>query len=244
MSLSVVILSKKEEIPGLLLKSISFADEILVITDTDKYKNEYKKGIIKHIFRPLNSNFADQRNFALQKAKSDWVLFVDDDEYVGTELAREIQSVINRKENRGYLIPRIDVCFHQPLLHGETGHTKILRLARKNSGKFSRPVHETWKVKGSIKEIVSPLYHIKDSFVSEFSDRMAQYGLIDAKSLEKENKPFTYWRLFFLPKAKFIQNYIFRMGFLDGLAGLFQAYLMSVQSLSVRIFQWEKEKQS
>jgi len=242
MTLSVVILSKKEEIPSLLQKSISFADEILIITDTIEDIKEYKKGNTRHIFRPLNSNFADQRNYALKKVKSDWVLFVDDDEYVGTELAREIQGVINRKENQGYLIPRIDVCFHQPLLHGETGHTKILRLARKNSGKFYRPVHETWKVKGSIGEIESPLYHIKNSFVSEFSDRMAHYGLIDAESLAKENKPFTFWRMFLLPKAKFVQNYIYRMGFLDGLVGLFQAYLMSVQSLSVRIFQWEKEK--
>ena len=40
------------------------------------------------------------------------------------------------------------------------------------------------------------------------------------------------------PLAKFIFNYKMKLGFLDGCLGLFQAYLMSVQSLSVRVFQW------
>jgi hypothetical protein len=143
-------------------------------------------------------------------------------------------------KDQGFMIQRQDVCFHQTLLHGETGKTKLLRLAKKTSGKFIRPVHETWQIDGEVGELSSPLYHIKDSFVSDFIGRMIQYSNIDADILTKENKPFTYWRLFLNPKAKFIQNYIFRLGFLDGFAGLFSAYLMSVQSLTVRVFQWTK----
>jgi len=69
---------------------------------------------------------------------------------------------------------------------------------------------------------------------------MIRYSPLDAGQLSQENKPFTYWRLQFNPKAKFIQNYFLKLGFLDGYLGLFQAYLMSVQSLTVRVFQWQK----
>ena len=71
---------------------------------------------------------------------------------------------------------------------------------------------------------------------------MALYGQIDSKILVSEHKPFSWFRLFIYPLAKFKQNYLFKAGFLDGTAGLFQAYLLAVQSLSVRVFQWEQRK--
>ena len=57
-----------------------------------------------------------------------------------------------------------------------------------------------------------------------------------------EGKPFSWFRLLFYPLAKFKLNYIFKAGFLDGTAGLFLAYLLAVQSLSVRVFQWQQRK--
>lgn len=239
MKLTVAIISKTEEINKFVLQSVNFADEIIVVVDQEEKKS---KSIGKRhtFYHPLSNNFAEQRNFALQKANNDWVLFIDDDEYVSTELSREIKLLDTNKEIQGFLIPRIDVCFHQPLHHGETGNIKLLRLAKKSSGKFERSVHESWKVKGRVGELSSPLFHIKDNFISGFIDRMTQYSEIDSNILTKENKPFTFWRLFLNPKGKFINNYFLKAGFMDGLAGLFQAFLMSVQSLTVRVFQWTK----
>jgi len=239
MKISVAIISKSEEIDKLVLQSIKFADEIIVVVDEAEKKSK-KVGNMPIYYRPLQNDFASQRNFALQKAKNKWVLFIDDDEYVSTELAREIALLSDNSALSGFLIRRIDVCFHQALLHGETGNTKLLRLGQKNSGKFIRPVHESWKIKGRVGELASPLYHRKDNLVSGFIGRMAQYSDIDSLILTKEKKPFSYWRLFLNPKGKFIQNYIFKAGFLDGTVGLFQAFLMSIQSLTVRVFQWTK----
>ena len=161
-------------------------------------------------------------------------------EYIGTELAEEIKQIPPESSFSGYLLRRIDVCFHQPLLHGENGNTKLLRLARKSAGKFTRPVHEKWLISGKVGELSSPLYHLKNNFVSAFIGRMSYYSDIDAMVLTKERKPFSYLKLFLYPFAKFIQNYFLRRGYIDGTAGLILAYLMSVQSLTVRIFQWTK----
>jgi len=239
MKLTAVIISKSEKINQLVLDSIKFADETIIVVDSP-IKSHKKTDKINIYYRPLENDFASQRNFALKKAHGDWIIFVDDDEYVGTELQREIKQEISQTKYSGLLLNRIDVCFHQRLLHGETGNTKLLRLAKRNSGKFERPVHETWKVNGRVGELHSPLYHIKDGFISSFISRMIQYSDIDAPILTKENKPFSYLRLFLNPKGKFILNYFLKLGFLDGTVGLFSAYLMSVQSLTVRIFQWTK----
>ncbi|MEK7063986.1 MAG: hypothetical protein AAB973_00050, partial [Patescibacteria group bacterium] len=136
---------------------------------------------------------------------------------------------------------RFDRYFGQTLRHGETGNIKIVRLAKKNAGRFIRPVHEVWQVTGRVGELKNPLFHDRLELVTPFIARIAFYGPLDAKTLISEGKPFSYWRLPVNPLAKFIYNYKIKLGFLDGYLGLFQAYLMSVQSLSVRVFQWQEK---
>jgi len=248
MKISVVVLSKKSELNHFLLESLSFVDEILLIIDSSSVipgsdpESISTTSRLKIFYRPLNNDFSAQRNFALQKAKGDWVLFVDDDEYIGSELRKEIIEVIDHAQFSGFLLKRQDVVYHQPLRHGETGNIKILRLGRRRSGRFNRQVHENWDIEGRVGELKSPLYHNKDHFISEFISRVDQYGRIDSKLLVLEGKPFSWFRLLVYPMAKFKLNYYFRVGFLDGLVGLFLAYLMAVQSLSIRVFQWESTK--
>lgn len=241
MKITVVIISKTEKINKMVIKGIDFAEKIIIVVDSPSRKSK-SIGKIDYYYRSLNNDFASQRNFALKKAKNNWILFVDEDEYVSCELRREIKLLEENSHFVGYLIPRIDVCFHQPLKHGETGSIYLLRLARKNSGKFERTVHEKWEIDGEVKKLSSPLYHIKDNLVNDFIGRMNLYSNIDADILKKEGKPFTIWRLMFYPTGKFIYNYIIKLGFMDGLAGLFFAYLMSIQSLTVRVFQWVKRR--
>ena len=168
----------------------------------------------------------------LSKAKGDWVLFIDDDEIVSLQLAKEITEISNN--NAGYYLNRTDYYYNKPLRHGETAHVKLLRLAKKNAGKFTRPVHEVWQVSGPVSALTNPLLHVHNNLTTDFLNKIAFYGPIDA-----DCRPYKRRNLL-LPLAKFIVNYIFRLGFLDGTLGLFHAYLMSIQSLSVRIFQWQK----
>ena len=226
MTLSAIILSRDGQVDKRILDSVKFADEV-IIWDSLQH----------HL-----TNFANQRNQALKKAKSNWVLFVDDDEYVSTELANEILEAINSQQFSGYFLPRLDIVFHNLQKYGEIGQIKIIRLAKKTAGKFIRPVHETWQLKGVIGRLENPLYHLKDDFVSGFIGRINDYCLLDAQTLSREGKPFSFFRLLFYPKAKFLRNYFWLRGFLDGYSGLFHAYLMAVQSLSVRIFQWSQPR--
>jgi glycosyltransferase involved in cell wall biosynthesis len=243
MSLTIAILSKDYNLEKQFLERANFADEIIIIC-SDQVLKDRITGKVKIFYRSLNNDFASQRNFALSKAKSDWVLFIDTDEIISNQLASEITEAIKSSKFSGYLLRRLDTCDHQVVLHGETGNIKILRLAKTKSGKFNRSVHEQWQIKGKIGELQNPLFHTKDKFISEFLSRIGLYGPIDAINLNKENKPFNFFRLLAYPKAKFILNYFFKLGFLDGLVGLFQAYLLGVQSLSVRVFQWTIKKQS
>ena len=226
MGLSAVILTnKKPKDIKRTSDSVVFADEVILISDRSGGLND----------------FAAQRNYGLAKAKGDWVLFVDDDEIVSSALAREISLAISNPKYTGYYLKRFDRYFGQTLRHGETGNIKIVRLAKKNAGRFIRPVHEVWQVAGRVGELKNPLFHDRLELVTPFIARIAFYGPLDAKTLNSEGKPFSVTRLLLNPLAKFIYNYKIKLGFLDGYLGLFQAYLMSVQSLSVRVFQWQEK---
>jgi glycosyltransferase involved in cell wall biosynthesis len=221
MNLSIIVITNKEKLDKHFLELLSFGDELII---------EYSKTL---------ESFAEKRNKALAKAKGDWVLFVDDDEIVSRQLADEIKEVIKTSKFNGFKLKRRDIVFNEELKHGEVGKIKILRLAKRKAGKFERRVHEVWKIKSKTKTLKNPLYHIKDCFVSEFIGRMSFYGPLDAASLNSENKNFSYLKLLFYPLGKFLNNYFFNQGFKDGFVGLFLAYLMSVQSLTVRVFQNE-----
>ena len=226
MGLSVIVLTNKKPVEiKRTLDSVSFADEVILIPDRKV---------------PL-TDFSTARNSGLSKARNDWVLFVDDDEVVSQELATEIKAAITPPSLfSGFYIRRLDKYHGQVLHHGETGNTKIIRLGKKSAGRFFRPVHEVWKINGLVGALKNALIHERGELVAPFMDRMIRYSPLDAGQLTRENKPFTYWRLILNPKAKFILNYFLKFGFLDGYLGLFQAYLMSVQSLTVRVFQWQK----
>ncbi len=241
--ISAVILTHNEEknISKCVL-ALKWCDEVLVIDDqsTDNTVAIAKKSGAKIYVRALSNNFSAQRNFGLQKAKGDWVLFVDADELVTSALWFEImQHTNNPSENyKGFLLKRQDIIWNSLLKHGETGNIKFLRLAKKNAGEWVGAVHETWDVKGDTLVLNNPLMHRPHITIKKFIREINFYTNIRAKELfDKRTK--TYWPFIVLyPIGKFIQNYIVKQGFRDGTAGLVLAMMMSFHSFLVRSKLW------
>lgn len=176
------------------------------------------------------TDFAKERNLLLENAKGEWVLFVDSDEEVTKELEEEILEQVQDDMVDGYYIRRRDFFFGRWLHFGETGNIKLLRLGKKGTGKWVRKVHEYWDIKNA-GELKNPLLH----YPSLTIEKINRYSEIDAK----EFNSFSYPEVLFKPVGKFIQNYFLRLGFLDGIPGFVHAFTMSLQSLVVRVKQYE-----
>ncbi|EKD80696.1 MAG: glycosyl transferase family 2, partial [uncultured bacterium] len=88
--------------------------------------------------QPNISDFAQARNEALTQVKTPWVLFLDTDETISPALKQEITLAIQTDQFAAYYIPRRDTFLDRELKHGETGHTKLIRLARTNFGTWVR----------------------------------------------------------------------------------------------------------
>lgn len=241
MLLSSIVLTKNEENNiERCIKSLSFCDEIIIIDDfsTDKTIEVAKKLNAVVYQRALNNDFSSQRNFGLEKAKNEWVLFIDADEVVPENLKQEIISSINTKFFNGFFLKRKDFAFGKELKYGETANVKFLRLARSKKGLWERPVHETWKVKGPIDTLKNPLNHYSHQNITESLKKINYYSDIEAYFRQNEKSGFL--QILLYPTAKFIKNFIILKGFLDSLPGFFIASLMSTHSFLVRVKIWEK----
>ena len=234
--ISAVILTKdEEEILHDCLESIKWCDEILVIDDNSVGKTtEIAKKFGAQVFtRSLNNNWAQQRNFGLGKAKGEWVLFVDADEVVSPDLKKEIILAVKKKNMAGFYLRRQEFFGGRALKHGETAHY-LLRLGRKGKGEWRREVHETWEIKGEIGKLKNSLLHYSHPTLSEFIEHVNRFSTLHAQILFKEGIKPSLFRIIANPLAKFIQNYIFRLGFLDGTPGIIVALMMSFHSFLAR----------
>lgn len=244
---AVILTHNDQETIGDVLETLKWCDERIIIDDnsTDKtleLVKPYNVTVIKHA---LEDNFAAQRNIGLGKAKGEWILFVDSDELVPSKLRDEISGVTKKDSTAaGYYISRKDFLFGRELRYGETAHVKLLRLAKKDAGIWERAVHETWNVKGTVASLTTPLLHYPHSRVSEFLTQINRYTTINAREFYNAGIRVSVRQIILYPKAKFIQNYFFRLGFLDGVAGLVVAMMMSFHSFLTRGKLWELQKRN
>lgn len=236
-TLSIIVLTHNDEVRIVdCLENLGFAEELIVVDDNSNDRTvDLVRNYTNQIYvRGLDKNFSNQRNFALNKAHGEWVLFVDSDEIITDKLKKEILECIKIGSVNGYFIKRIDYIWGEKILHGEAGEVVLLRLAKKNSGKWHGKVHETWNVKGSTGRLKNPLFHVPHQNVSEFLADIDNYSSLRAEELKEKGSTVSAMQIIAYPFAKFIQNYIFKLGYQDGIPGFIYAVLMSFHSFLVR----------
>ncbi|WP_289063175.1 glycosyltransferase family 2 protein [uncultured Zobellia sp.] len=236
-------MNRKEKISALLitlneekhidavLQNLSFCDEIIVV---DSFSTDRTIEIIeKHqnvqlIQRPFK-NYTDQKQFALDQANFNWVLFMDADERVTPDLEKEILHEIEHASNpaAAYYFLRIFM-YKDKVLHFSGWQTdKNYRLFQKDKVKFvsDRIVHETLEVNGRSETLKNRLIHYSFNSYEEYKSKMVKYGKMKAKESFDAGKKARWYHSVLRPSWKFFNHYILRLGFLDGKKGLVISYL-------------------
>lgn len=250
MKISAVILTKNEEKNiERCLRSLDFCDEIIIVDDysTDKTLEIVNKvfKVIKFIKyrifeRKINNDFAEQRNFGLSKATNDWVLFIDADEEISEELKKEIIGLdprLHRNNTNAYFLKRRDYFWNQELKFGEVKKVRdqgIVRLVKKGSGTWMGDVHEVFHTADNIGKLNGFINHYPHPTLKEFINDINHYSDIRAEELFDREAVTNIFEIIFFPFGKFIYNYFFNLGFLDGPAGFAYSFMMSFHSFLVR----------
>jgi len=88
----------------------------------------------------------------------------------------------------------------------------------------------------------NPLTHQRSLTIVQFIQRINFYSTLRAKELFDRRQKTNIFYILLYPKAKFILNYFFRLGFLDGIRGFVFAMMMSLHSFMVRAKLWVMQK--
>ncbi|GAA3770169.1 glycosyltransferase family 2 protein [Flavobacterium ginsengiterrae] len=229
--LSVLIITFNEErYIKSLLEDIDFADEIIVV---DSYSTDSTAEIVKtfanvNLIEKSFVDYTSQRNFAIDQARNNWILFIDADERLTPELKSEIISTIHRKDNvSAYLIYRIFMFKNRKLRFSGWQTDKIFRLFNKTNCRYTedRMVHEKLIVNGETAVLKNKIIHFSYTSFQEYKLKMYKYGVLKANEKIKKGRKPARLLLYFHPLYTFLYQYLIRLGFLDGTKGITICYL-------------------
>lgn len=144
---SVVLITRNEsKRMRQCMDSIRWADELIVVdqNSTDGTPDICREYGAKIFFREMELGFGDQKNFAIAQASMPWILSLDADEVVTTNLRLAIQTAIAEPgEYVGFRIPRLTWYLGRSIRHCGWYPGPLVRLFRRGDGRFTDDlVHE------------------------------------------------------------------------------------------------------
>lgn len=237
---AVVITKNEEERIKDCLASVMWTDEIILV---DSYSNdktieiasEYTNNIYKREF----DDFAKQKNYAIDKASSDWILNIDADERVTEEIKTEIISIINETDKEAFITPIKTYFLGKPMKYAGTYPIQRVRLF-KASYRFHKKVHESVDIsEEKIGQLEESIFHYTCLNLEHYIKKYVHYAKLSAKQKYEEGKDssliYAISRLF----LDFIQKYFLQRGFLMGGAGFVYSAIRAYYSFMKYLFLWE-----
>lgn len=231
-------------------ESLSWADEIIVVDSesTDRTR-EVAEACGARVIAKAWSGFAAQKQFAIEQAENDWIFSLDADERVSKELSTSIAKVSSGRTEAladGYRIARRSFYQGRWIKGGGWYPDWQLRLFRKTRGHWEpRHIHEsvTMESGARVEKLSGDILHysVKNS---AHHHRMIgeRYAPLAAQQMFEAGRRTSPVSIASAAPAAFLQSYILKGGFRDGVAGLAIASFAAHHAFLKHILLWEKQK--
>jgi len=198
-----------------------------------------------------NGKFPKKRNWYLDNhtPETDWVLFLDADEFITDAFCDEVAAVVEADEHVGCWLTFHNWFMGRFLRHGDP-FSKLAffkhavgryeRIDEDNWSHLDMEIHEHPVLTGSIGEVTSPIDHDDrrglDSYIAKHNDYSAweahRYLMLGpqgsaewAALTDRQRSKYRRIEQWWFPLAYFMLSYVVKSGFLDGRAGFALACL-------------------
>jgi hypothetical protein len=229
--ITAIILTKNEEAHiGECLDSLAWIDRRVVFDSfsadrTCEIAREHGAEVIQHPF----SDYASQRNAALDVVETDWIFFVDADERCTPELTNEIKSIVAESSSlipppsslaNGYSVPRKNYLFGKLTRGAGYWPDYQMRLLKRGYARYERPASEIVELQGQSGNLNSPLIHYNYDSIDQFHAKQTFRIDFEATNLFKQGiRP-----KFYTPYSQYVRHFWWRFkalrGYQDGWHGL------------------------
>lgn len=225
---AVIIARDEEENIGRCVRSLLWADEVLVAdTGSTDRTIEIAEEAGARVIRLPWQQFGPTKRDAVGQARHDWILSVDADETASPQLAEEIRNVLEKDQSTsGYHIPRRTRYLGKVIRYCGWQNDAPLRLFNRSSGNFNdRPVHEFVELTGKTGRLKNWLNHDSYRSLSDHIHKINHYTDLAAEQAFRKGKRACFWDAFMHAKFRFLRMYVLKKGFLDGINGFVLCFI-------------------
>ena len=237
MKLSVGIITFNEENRiGKTLDSVrEIADEIIIV-DSESTDRTVEIALSKgaKVFVEKWKGYGPQKNSVLEKCKGKWILLIDADEVISTQLKEKIKTIINSENPSSdvYKIKLRNIAFKREIKFGGWDDY-VIRLWKNGKVKISsREVHEQYQTDSKIKKIKEMIIHYTYDSIEEFLEKLNRYTSQSAKEYIKNGKNPNFIKIYSKMMFRFFRMYILQLGFMDGYEGYLLAKYSSIYTMT------------
>lgn len=222
LSAAIIVYNEERNIGRCLASLQGIADDIIVVDSfsTDKTVEislQYNANVHQQEFL----GYAEQKNFANALCKYSYIISLDADEVISTDLKQEIVAIKKNFDADAYELNRLTNYAGKWVHHCGWYPDRKIRIFKKDKARWAGSrLHETLEIDSTnIKRLNSDLLHY--SFHSE-RDHLLQidkFTNISSKELFDKGKRPNFYFLYIKPIIRFITDYIIKLGILDGATG-------------------------
>jgi (heptosyl)LPS beta-1,4-glucosyltransferase len=248
--ISVVIntLNEEKNLPKALTSVRQLADEIVVVDmkSDDKTQEIAKKSGAKVYEHKRTGYVEPARNFAISKAKGEWILILDADEEISTSLSTSLRKIIKNPRADYYRLPRKNIIFQKWIKHSRWWPDYNIRFFKKGKVSWSEIIHSVPETRGKGLDLradeKNAIIHHNYISIEQFVQRLNRYTTLHAKLLINDGYKFEWTDLIRKPTNEFLSRYFQGEGYKDGLHGLALSALQAFSELVMYLKVWEKSK--
>lgn len=223
--ISVVIVCKNEaDIIATTLQSFAGLTDDILVYDNGSTDGTQKK--IKDCGARLAEGswegFGKTKSKANALARYDWILSLDSDEAIDEELKQNLLGLNLDNDKVVYEMKFKNYLGDRWLRFGEWGGDRHIRLFNKKIISWNdAAVHESLLMPETVKIITVKGYvlHKTAASLKEYKSKMQRYAELNAQKYFKQGKRTGSLQMIFSAAFSFIKNYLFKLGFLDGILG-------------------------
>ena len=241
--LAAVVLTKNEEQHiGKCLASLAWADRRVVFdsfsTDhTCEIALEHSAEVLQHPF----SDYASQRNAAMQAVDAEWIFFVDADERATPELAGEITKIVtgslpllqteggpgSRTAIVGWYVPRHNYIFGRLTRGAGYWPDYQMRLLKRGCARYERPASEIAELQGRSGYLQHTLLHYNYETIAQFHQKQTFRIDFEALNLYRRGEKCKFYSPCYMTVRHFWWRYVTLKGYQDGLHGWRLCWLLA-----------------
>jgi glycosyltransferase involved in cell wall biosynthesis len=223
-------LNEAHQIGGLLV-TLQWADEVIVVdggsSDTTACVAASHGTVVMCL---EGASIAAQRNIGIASARNEWVLALDADERLSSELIAEIAAVVRDPAHDAYRIQFHNFYGERELVRGHWARDWHVRLFRRRYHFLDRQVHERLEDVPSVGALQGYIRHGSYRDFGHHLQKVIRYAQLGAADLRARGYRVTAWHLLARPTWRFVREYVMYGSFREGRFGVVTAAMSALSA--------------